>query len=64
MKRLGALSKPLTLAIDWHDEMYYSDPEAEGVVGTQRKKGSHYAHRFAAANVLLDGERLTVAAVP
>ena len=64
MKRLGALSKPLTLAIDWHDVMYYGDPEAEGVVGTQRKKGSHYAYRFATASVVLGGERLIVAAVP
>ena len=52
------------MAIDWHDEMYYGDPEAEGVVGTQPKKGSHYAYRFAAASVLLDGERLTIAVMP
>jgi len=64
MKRLGALSKPLTLAIDWHDEMYYGDPEAEGVAGTRRRRGSHYAYRFATASVLLDGERLTLAATP
>jgi hypothetical protein len=64
MKKLGALSKPLILAIDWHDEMYYGDPEAEGVVGTRRRRGSHYAYRFATASVLLDGERLTVAAAP
>ena len=63
MRRLGALSKPLTLAIDWHDEMYYGDPEVEGVVGTQHKRGSSYAYRFATASVVLDGERLIVAAV-
>lgn len=64
MRKLGALSKPLTLAIDWHDEMYYGDPEAEGVVGTRLRRGSHYAYRFATASVLLSGERLTIAAVP
>lgn len=64
MRSLGAFSKPLPLAIDWHDEMYYGDPEAEGVVGTQPKKGSHYAYRFATASVLVDGERMTIAAVP
>jgi len=64
MKRSGALSKPLTIAVDWHDEMYYGDPQSEGVIGTQPKKGSHYAYRFATASVLLDGERLTLAAIP
>lgn len=64
MKKLGALSKPLTLAIDWHDEMYYGDSEVEGVVGTQPKRGSHHAYRFATASVLLDGERFTLAVAP
>ena len=64
MRRLGAFSKPLILAIDWHDEMYYGDPGADGVVGTRPKKGSHYAYRFASASVVVDGERLTIAVTP
>jgi len=64
MRSLGALSKPLIVAIDWHDEMYYGDPNAEGVVGTQPKDGSHHAYRFATVSVLVKGERLTLAAVP
>ncbi len=64
MKRKGALSKPLVLAIDWHDEMFYGDPASEGVVGAVRKNGSNYAYRFATASVLLKGERLTVAVTP
>lgn len=64
MKKLGALSKPLTLAIDLHDEMYYGDPASEGVTGTQPKKGSRRAYRFATASVLQDGQRLTLAVVP
>ena len=28
MKNKGALSKPLTLAVDWHDIMYYGDPKS------------------------------------
>jgi len=42
MISLGALSKLLIVAIDWHDEMYYGNPNAEGVVGTQPKDGSHH----------------------
>ena len=52
MRRLGAFSKPLILAIDWHDEMYYGDPGADGVVGTRPKKGSHYAYRFIVFSVM------------
>lgn len=64
MKKQGALTKPLTLAIDWHDEMYYGDPTAEGVVGAVRKNGSNHAYRFATANVLVNGQRLTLAVTP
>ncbi len=64
MKRKGALSKPLVLAVDWHDEMYYGNPKAEGVVGAMPKNGSCYAYRFATVSVLLNGERLTLALTP
>ncbi len=61
----GALSKPVILAIDWHDEMYYGNPDnSDGIMGTQPKKGTHYAYRYATASVLMDGERLTIAVKP
>jgi hypothetical protein len=34
--------------------------EAEGVVGIQPKRGSHWAYKFGSISVLLDGERLTL----
>jgi hypothetical protein len=64
MKRKGAKTKPLILAVDWHDEMYYGDPKAEGIVGAMPKQGSCLAYRFATISVLLNGERLTLAVVP
>jgi hypothetical protein len=64
MNKKGALSKPLTLAVDWHDEMYYGDPKAEGIVGAMPKQGSCFAYRFATISVLQNGERLTLAVVP
>jgi len=64
IKRYGALSKLLTLAIDLHDEMYYGDPETQGVTGTQPKKGSYRAYKFATVSVLLDGQRFTLAVEP
>jgi len=62
MRARGAFSKPVPLAIDTHDEMFYGDPAADGVVGTQRKRGTNYAYRF--ASVLTGGQRVTVAVVP
>jgi hypothetical protein len=64
MQRKGALSKPLTLAIDWHDIMYYGNPNVEGVVGAMPKNGSCLAYRFATASVLLNGQRMTLAVAP
>lgn len=64
LRSAGALSKKCILAIDTHDIMYYGDPGAEGVVGTQPRKGSHWAYKFGSISVLVGGERLTLAAVP
>lgn len=64
LRSIGAFSRPRMLAIDVHDIMYYGDPEADGVVGTQPKSGSHWAYKFGSISVLQDGERLTLAAIP
>jgi len=64
MRSSGALSRPVPLAIDTHDEMFYGDPASEGVTGTRYRKGSHYAYRFATASVLAEGQRVTVAITP
>jgi hypothetical protein len=64
MKQKGALTKPLTIAIDWHDIMYYGNPAAEGIVGAMPKNGSCLAYRFATASVLLNGQRMTLAVAP
>lgn len=71
LRPAGALSKrKCILAIDTHDityyiyNMYYGDPDAEGVVGTQPRKGSHWEYKFGSTSVLAGGERLTLAAVP
>jgi putative transposase len=65
LRSAGALSKKkCILAIDTHDIMYYGDPDAEGVTGTQHKKGTHWAYKFGSISVLLGGEKLTLAAIP
>lgn len=52
------------IAIDWHDVMYYGDPETPMVIGTQHKKGSNYAYEYLTASILMDGERLVIAVLP
>ncbi len=58
------LKKPLTLAIDWHDIMYYGDPEAYGVMGTQPRKGTHWAYEFGSISTATGGPGLTLAVTP
>ena len=64
MHKKGALTKPLTMAVDWHDIMYYGNPSSQGVVGAVRKNGSNHAYRFATISVLVNKQRVTLAVVP
>ena len=64
LRSIGALSMPVPLAVDTHDEMFYGDPGAAGVTGTRNRKGTNYAYKFATASILANGKRITVAVVP
>jgi putative transposase len=64
MKDMGAFKKPVIVAIDWHDIMYYGDPKAEGVKGTKEKKGTSWAYQFATASVVIDDKKFTIAVTP
>jgi len=33
MREMGALGKPVPVAMDWHDIMFYGDVNAEGIKG-------------------------------
>jgi hypothetical protein len=64
LKSQRKLVLKVPIAIDWHDVMYYGDPDTPMIVGTQHKKGSCYAYEYLTASVLIDGERLIVAVLP
>ncbi|WP_298275332.1 hypothetical protein [Ferroplasma sp.] len=64
LKGKGVFRKPLKIAINWHDEMYYGDIEADGVVGTKNKQGTNYAYEYATASVVLNGMRFAIAIIP
>ncbi len=58
------LRKPLILAIDWHDIMYYGDPEANGVMETKPKEGTHWAYKYGSISAAAGGPSLTLAVTP
>jgi len=64
MREMGALKKPVIVAMDWHDIMFYGDVNAEGVKGTKHKNGTNWAYQFATAAVVIGDEKLTVAVTP
>ena len=64
MREKGLFRKPLTVAMDWHDEMYYGDIDADGVIGTKNKAGTNYAYEYATASIVVKGIRFVIAAIP
>ena len=64
MRDNGILRKPLKVAIDWHDEMYYGNTETEGIIGTKNKAGTNYAYEYATASIVVKRKRFAIAAIP
>jgi len=65
LKRKGLLKRPVPIAFDWHDQMFYGDHDtAEMVNGTKPKAGSSYAYQYLTASILVDGRRLTIVLTP
>jgi hypothetical protein len=64
LKRRGLLNRPVPIAFDWHDQMFYGDHDAEMVNGTRPKDGSSYAYQYLTASILVDGKRLTIVLTP
>ena len=60
----GLLKKPLILAMDWHDEMYYGDLRTEGIIGTKNNRGTNYAYEYATASIVIEGIRFVIAVIP
>ena len=64
LREKGILKKPLMVALDWHDEMYYGNLETEGIIGTKNKAGTNYAYEYATASIVVRRLRFAVAVVP
>ena len=64
LKRKGLLKRPVPIAFDWHDQMFYGDHDTDMVRGTKPRDGSSYAYQYLTASILVDGKRLTVVLTP
>ncbi len=65
LKSKGLLKRPVPIAFDWNDQMFYGDYEhTEMVNGTKPKAGSCYAYQYLTASVLVNGRRLTIVLTP
>jgi len=64
LKRSGLLNRPVQVAFDWHDQLFYGEKGSEMVNGIRSKNGSSYAYQYLTASILVDGRRLTVVLTP
>jgi len=64
LRRMGLMKRPVPIAFDWHDQMFYGEKETDMVNGTRPKAGSSYAYQYLTASILADGKRLTIVLTP
>ena len=64
LRRMGMLNRPIQIAFDWHDQLFYGEKDSEMVNGIRSKNGSSYAYQYLTASMLVDGRRLTVVLTP
>lgn len=62
-KRFGLLSKPVWLAVDFTNDMFYGEPN-QYTRGCKPKNGSSYAYQYLVASIVEDGKRFVIAALP
>lgn len=63
-KKQRAFIKPIDVAVDIMEWMYYGDKNDQMVVGTKHKNGTSKCFRFATINIVENGERFTLYAIP
>jgi hypothetical protein len=64
LRSRGLLNRPVPIAFDWHDQMFYGEKGTDMVNGTRPKAGSTYAYQYLNASILVDGRRLTIVLTP
>jgi hypothetical protein len=60
----GFLEHPVDVAIDGHDEPFFGKEIPPEVRGTKEYKGTNYAYHYLVVDIVVDGERFTLAILP
>lgn len=63
-KKKGFLKGPVNVAIDGHDEPFYGKKRPPAVRGTKKARGTNWAFQYLVADIVVDGERFTLAILP
>jgi hypothetical protein len=63
-KRKGLLKRPVLAAIDCHDEPYFGKKRPLEVRGTQKCRGTNYAYQYIVLDIVVEGQRFTLAVLP
>ncbi len=63
-RRKGLFKKPVLVAIDLHDEPYYGKDRPPEVKGTKNCKGTNYAYQYIVLDIVVEGQRFTIAILP
>ena len=63
-KRRGLLKGKVDVAIDYTDHLYYGDKNTPMVMGTRPQRGTQYAYKYATINIVEEGMRFTLMALP
>lgn len=56
--------KKVVVAIDFHDDLYYGKADTEGIIGIKSERGTSCAFRIATIEIVEQGKRFTLAALP
>jgi putative transposase len=63
-KSYRVFKNAVDLAIDFTDTPYYGNTNDPMIVGGKKHKGTHFSYRFITLNVVVDGLRFTIMALP
>jgi putative transposase len=63
-KSYGVFKNAVDLAIDFTDMPYYGDKNDTMIMGGKKHKGTHFSYRFITLNIVVDGLRFTIMALP
>lgn len=63
-RKSGRFTRPVDVAIDYTDWLFYGDPGAAMVVGCKPEKGTDRCYRFATIEIVEKEERFTLLAIP